>query len=239
MITLVCNFTGATLDAGFEFKEDGGFRLFIGLMTGGADDDPTSSSSSSSSDGSLKLKFPAADLVGVGSGVVMEAGAELLAGREGGGGADFVVGGGGNETLGGGGGGLLLPKLAAAAAAAPDFEEAFTCCPISSSSSSSLLSSSNPAKAINPPAGPPFFAETPKTPILAPEPVDDDDDDDEGAVAGDIGIESLLSLSPLSPLLDRRPVARETADFKKRHGVFGLLSPFDAERGGEGGSVSS
>ena len=235
MITLVCNFAGATLDEGFEFKEDGGLRLFIGLMTGGADDDPTSSSSSSSSDGSLKLKFPAADLVGVGSGVVMEAGAELLAGREGGGGADFV-GGGGNETLGGGGGGLLLPKLAAVAA--PDFEEALTCCPISSSSSSSLLSSSNPAKAINPPAGPPFFAETPKTPILAPEPVDDDDDD-EGAVAGDIGIESLLSLSPLSPLLDRRPVARETADFKKRHGVFGLLSPFDAERGGEGGSASS
>jgi len=235
--TLVCNFTGATLDAGFEFNDEGGFRLFIGLMTGGAEDDPKSSSSSSSSDGSLKLKFPAADLVGVGSGVVMEAGAELLAGREGGGGGADFVGGGGKETL--GGGGLLLPKLAAAAAAAPDFEEAFTCCSISSSSSSSLLSSSKPAKAINPPAGPPFFAETPKTPILAPETDDDDDDDDEGAVTGDIGIESLLSLSPLSPLLDRRPVARETADFRKRHGVFGLLSPFDAERGGEGGSVSS
>jgi hypothetical protein len=92
----------------------GGGGRCIGFI--GAEDDPISpSSSSSSSDGSLKLKFPVADFVGVGNGVGRDAGAELTEGREGGGGggADFE-GGGGKETLagGGGGGGLLVdPKL--------------------------------------------------------------------------------------------------------------------------------
>ena len=91
---------------------------------------------------------------------------------------------------------------------------------------------------MSPPAGPPFFAETPNTPILAL-PEEEEDVVVGGGGAGEFGIESLSSLSESPPLLDRIPVARETADFRKRHGVFGLLSPFDAECGGEGGGSIS
>jgi hypothetical protein len=93
---------------------------------------------------------------------------------------------------------------------------------------------------MSPPAGPPVFAKTPNTPILAlPEEEEEDVDAGGGGGAGEFGIESLSSLSESPPLLDRIPVARETADFRKRHGVFGLLSPFDAECGGEGGGSVS
>jgi hypothetical protein len=96
---------------------------------------------------------------------------------------------------------------------------------------------------MSPPAGPPFFAETPNTPILAlPEEEEEEEEEDVvvvGGGAGEFGIESLSSLSESPPLLDRIPVARETADFRKRHGVFGLLSPLDAECGGEGGGSVS
>ena len=116
---LVCDFAGVAFDTGtapdtvfdatvvaVDLVVVGG--RCIGFI--GAEDDPISpsSSSSSSSDGSLKLKFPVADFVGVGNGVGRDAGAELTEGREGGGGADFEGGGG----KGGGGGGLLVdPKL--------------------------------------------------------------------------------------------------------------------------------
>ena len=97
---------------------------------------------------------------------------------------------------------------------------------------------------MSPPAGPPFFAETPNTPILALEEEEEEEEEEDvvvadGGGAGEFGIESLSSLSESPPLLDRIPVARETADFRKRHGVFGLLSPFDAECGGEGGGSIS
>jgi hypothetical protein len=94
---------------------------------------------------------------------------------------------------------------------------------------------------MSPPAGPPFFAETPNTPILAL--LEEEEEDvvvaGGGGGAGEFGIESLSSLSESPLLLDRIPVARETADFRKRHGVFGLLSPLDAECGGEGGGSVS